>query len=81
MNSPSTKSPSSSGRLQNSLFTKAKDTNGLKTSTTFKPDTYCLRAQVVYNNAYHNSLGGKESRDVKRAVAKGINSNLKAVRN
>ncbi|MNY37516.1 hypothetical protein D3C86_1720850 [compost metagenome] len=52
-----------------------KSTGGLKTSTTFDADTYCLRAQVVYNTAWHE--GDKKLR---RAVDKGINSTVKAVR-
>ena len=55
-------------------------TSGLKTSTTLAPDTYCLRAQVVYNNDYHKDLPAKEQREVRRAVDKGINSIVKAVR-
>ncbi len=42
--------------------------------------TYCMSAQVVYNNSWHADLDKKEARNVKRAVAKSINSNLKAVR-
>jgi TRAP-type uncharacterized transport system, periplasmic component len=42
--------------------------------------TYCMSAQVVYNNSWHANLDTKEGRNVKRAVAKAINSNLKAVR-
>ena len=55
-------------------------TSGLKSSTTLAPDTYCLRAQVVYNNDYHKDLSAKEIRVVRRAVDKGINSVVKAVR-
>ncbi|MNZ19103.1 hypothetical protein D3C78_361270 [compost metagenome] len=55
-------------------------TAGLKTSTTLAPDTYCLRAQVVYNNEYHKDLDAKETRLVRRAVDKGINGIVKAVR-
>jgi hypothetical protein len=55
-------------------------TSGLKTSSTLSPDTYCLKAQVVYNNAYHASLPAKEQRAVRRAIDKGINSVVKAVR-
>lgn len=53
----------------------SKKTSGLKTSTFGSPDTYCLRAQVVYNNEWH--AGDKKLR---RAVDKGINSIVKAVR-
>lgn len=84
------------GEVNDSSFASAKDVNsnplytacsidnqaasGLKTSTTLSPDTYCLRAQVVYNNDYHKDLPAKEQRSVRRAVDKGINSIVKAVR-
>lgn len=68
----------------NPLYTNCSvDSNargGLKTSTTMAPDTYCLRAQVVYNNDYHSTLPAQEARMVRRAVDKGINSIVKAVR-
>lgn len=57
-----------------------KETSGLKTSTISTPDVYCLRAQVVYNNDWHKDAGGKEGKKLARAVAKGINSTVKAVR-
>jgi ABC-type amino acid transport substrate-binding protein len=53
----------------------SKATNGLKTDTFGSPDTYCLKAQIVYNNEWHQ--GDKKLR---RAVDKGINSVVKAVR-
>jgi hypothetical protein len=84
------------GEVNDSSFENAKDingnplytpcsvdskfTSGLKTSTLGSPDTYCLRAQVVYNNAYHAGLDKREAREVRRAVDKGINSTVKAVR-
>ncbi|WP_314408869.1 TAXI family TRAP transporter solute-binding subunit [Pseudomonas kuykendallii] len=84
------------GEVNDSSFENAKDANnnplyqhctvageatsGLKTSTTLAPDTYCLRAQVVYNNDYHKGLPPKEQREVRRAVDKGINGVVKAVR-
>lgn len=58
----------------------SKQTSGLKTDTFSSPDTYCLRAQIVYNNEFHKNLPAKQSREVRRAVDKGINSVLKAVR-
>jgi hypothetical protein len=57
-----------------------KQTSGLKTSTTLAPDTYCLRAQVVYNNDWHKAAGGKDGKKLRRSVDKGINSIVKAVR-
>ncbi|KII34884.1 hypothetical protein NL64_06390 [Pseudomonas fluorescens] len=54
--------------------------SGLESSTMGKPDTYCVRAQLVYNNAWHQGLSADDQRDVRRAVDKGINSTVKAVR-
>lgn len=84
------------GEIDESSFGKVKDSNdnplyftcelsskgdsGIKVDTWGKPDTYCVRAQVVYNNAYHSKLDPKEARVVKRAVMKGIDSNLKTLR-
>lgn len=84
------------GEVNDSSFANSKDANGnplyvqcvvdsastsgLKTSSTLSPDTYCLKAQVVYNNAYHASLPAKEQRATRRAIDKGINSVVKAVR-
>lgn len=53
----------------------SKLTNGLKTDTLGSPDTYCLKAQVVYNNAWH---GG--DRKLRKAIDKSINQVVKAVR-
>lgn len=61
--------------LYTACVTDDKQSNGLKASTFTAPDTYCLRAQVVYNNDWHQ--GDKKLR---RAVDKGINSVVKAVR-
>lgn len=52
-----------------------KQTSGLKTSTLGSPDTYCLRAQIAYNNEWHQG-----DRKLRKAVDKGINSIVKAVR-
>lgn len=55
--------------------------SGLETSTTMSsPDTYCLRAQIVFNNDYLAGLNAEEGRKVRRAVDKGINSMVKVVR-
>jgi hypothetical protein len=45
-----------------------------------KPDTYCLRAQIVFNNDYLKSMQPDEAKKVRRAVDKGINSVVKVVR-
>lgn len=68
----------------NPLYTKCNIASeaygGLKTSVFGRPETYCLRAQIVYNNDYHKDLDKADARKVRRAVDKGINSIVKAVR-
>lgn len=84
------------GEIDESSFATAKDlagnplyftceltetlTNGIKTGGWGKPDTYCMNATVVYNETYTDGLDKKQAREVKRAVARGINGTLKAVR-
>jgi hypothetical protein len=84
------------GEVDDNSFEDAKDLNnnplythcsvtkaqraGLPASTTFDPGTYCLKAQVVFNNDYLAQLDTKEARKVRKAVAKGINSTVKLVR-
>lgn len=79
------------GEINDSSFADAKDANGnplytactvgnkeasgLKIDTLGAADTYCVRAQVVYNNEWHQS-----DRKLRKAVDKGINSIVKAVR-
>jgi hypothetical protein len=56
-------------------------TSGLEGPGTFSDvKTYCLRAQVVFNNAYLTGLDEAETTAVRRAVDKGINSTVKVVR-
>lgn len=66
----------------NPLYSKCEvaETSGLKTSTMTKPDTYCMRAQVVFNNAYLVPLAPADAKKVRRAIDKGINSTVKVVR-
>lgn len=68
----------------NPLYTKCvlsdEDASGLKTDTVFKPDTLCLRAQVVYNNAMFDGMDKKEARALRKVVNKSINTNLNAFR-
>lgn len=52
-----------------------KEASGLKVDTIGSADTYCLRAQIVYNTAWHQG-----DRKLRRSVDKGINSIVKAVR-
>lgn len=84
------------GEVNDSSFKDAKDANnnplytqctiakdarsGLAIDTTLEPDTYCLKAQIVFNNAYLADLDPAEAKKVRRAVDKGINSTVKAVR-
>jgi hypothetical protein len=79
------------GEIEDSSFQSSKDTNGnplyvkceinskqtsgLRTSTFSDPDTYCLKAQVVYNNDWHQG-----DRKLRRAIDKSINGVVKAVR-
>jgi hypothetical protein len=39
-----------------------------------------MNATVVYNETYTDGLEKKQAREVKRAIARGINGTLKAVR-
>lgn len=63
----------------NPLYTECSvgkaESNGIKLDTFGSASTYCLRAQVVYNNEWH---GG--DRKLRKAVDKGINSIVKASR-
>lgn len=84
------------GEIDESSFAKAKDTdgnqlyytckldekmtNGIKTTGWRDPATYCMKAVVVYNEAYTDGLDKKQAREVKRAVARGINGTLKTVK-
>ena len=55
--------------------------SGLKSSNSFKdPRTYCLRAQVAFNNAYLTGLDDALAKKVRRAVDKGVNGVVKVVR-
>lgn len=69
----------------NDLYTQCKipkgKTSGLERSNSMSDqNTYCLRAQVVFNNAYLAGLDEAETTTVRRAVDKGINSTVKVVR-
>jgi len=84
------------GEVNDDSFENAKDANnnplythcevdkesrsGLDTSTTGKPDTYCLRAQIVFNNEYLKGLAPGDVKKVRQSVDKGINSIVKVVR-
>lgn len=56
-------------------------TSGLKTDNTVSDqETYCVRAQIVYNTDYHKAVGGDEGKALKRTINKAIASTVKAVR-
>ena len=81
------------GEVDESNFTKAKDYNGnqlytaceikagdtgpLKTDTYLKPDTLCMRAQVVFNNEFLSSYADEEQRALRKAVMQGTNQILR----
>lgn len=84
------------GEVNDDSFAAAKDANGnplysqctavkgqrsgLNTSTTLDPDTYCLTAQIVFNNDAVANLDKAEAKKIRKAVAKGINGFVKLVR-
>jgi len=84
------------GEVDDDSFTAAKDANanplythcsvvkgqrsGLNTSTTLDPDTYCLTAQIVFNNDALVGLDKDSAKKIRKAVAKGVNSTVKLVR-
>jgi len=81
------------GEVDESSFTNAKDYNGnqlytscaikngdtgpLKTDTWGKPDTLCMRAQVVFNNEFLASYAETEQRALRKAVMQGTNQILR----
>lgn len=58
----------------------SRKTSGLDTSTFGDPDTYCMKAQVVYNNEFHADMERKQGRAFRRAVDKSINGIVKVIR-
>lgn len=84
------------GEVNDTSFADAKDANanplyfacevvkaqrsGLDTSTVGNPDTYCLTAQIVFNNEALAGLDKAEAKKIRKAVAKGVNSTVKLVR-
>jgi len=84
------------GEVKDSDFDKAKDangnplyfrcelndksTNGIKTDTWGKPDTYCMQAQVVYNLDFLDDMDKKEARKLSRIVNDTIADAVRAVR-
>lgn len=75
------------GEINESSFTKAKDYNDnvlyteceikkgdtgpIATDTWGKPDTLCMRAQVVFNNDYVNAMPDADQRVMRKAVMQG----------
>lgn len=84
------------GEVNDDSFATAKDANanplyshcsvvkaqrsGLGTSTITDPDTYCLTAQIVFNNEALANVDKTEAKKIRKAVAKGVNSTVKLVR-
>lgn len=84
------------GEVNDDSFAAAKDANanplythcsvvkaqrgGLATSTLTDPDTYCLSAQIVFNNESLAGVDKAEAKKIRKAVAKGVNSTVKLVR-
>lgn len=84
------------GEVNDDSFANAKDANanplysqcsvvkaqrsGLGTSTVTDPDTYCLTAQIVFNNDSLAGLDKDAAKKIRKAVAKGVNSTVKLVR-
>lgn len=84
------------GEVNDDSFAAAKDANanalytpcsvvkaqrsGLGTSTITDPDTYCLTAQIVFNNEALANVDKTEAKKIRKAVAKGVNSTVKLVR-
>lgn len=66
--------------LYTSCEISSKQSSGIAVDTVGAADTYCVRAQVVYNNDYHKTLAKEDARKVSRMVSKGINSEVKTVR-
>lgn len=56
-------------------------TNGMETSTTFaSPDTYCLKAQVVYNNAIFEGMDEEQATVLQTVMDKTIVQNVRQQR-
>jgi hypothetical protein len=81
------------GEINESNFAKAMDYNGtqlyteceiqksdtgpLKVDTYLKPDTLCMRAQVVFNNDYVNAMADTDQRAMRKAVMQGTSQVLR----
>jgi hypothetical protein len=63
----------------NPLYTKCKveKTNGIKTDTWGDPVTYCVRAQVVYNNEIFTDMPAKDARELRKSMDKAIVQNIR----
>lgn len=79
------------GEIDVNAFKKVKDSNGnplyvtcevlqangIETSTHLKPDTYCLRAQFVYNNAFFEGFNEDDAELIQTVVDKAIVRNVR----
>jgi len=68
------------GQLYSTCELTDKQTNGLKTSTRLKPDTYCVNAQIVYNNELFDGLDKKDVRLLRKSLDKAIVQNVRQQR-
>jgi hypothetical protein len=68
------------GQLYSTCELTDKQTNGLKTATTFKPDTFCVNAQIVYNNELFEGLDKKDARLLRKSLDKAIVQNVRQQR-
>lgn len=69
-------------RNGNPLYAQCKitNTNGIKDNKSMfsgDPVTYCVRAQVVYNNALFEGMETKQARDLRKAIDKSIVQNVR----
>lgn len=68
------------GQLYSTCELTSKQTNGLKTSTSLKPDTFCVNAQIVYNNELFDGLEKKDARLLRKSLDKAIVQNVRQQR-
>ena len=62
------------------LYTKCKvgATNGIKADGSWTdPETYCVHAQIVYNNAIFEDMDKAQARDIRKALDKSIVQNVR----
>lgn len=69
------------GQLYSVCEIDSSQTNGLETSNRFgKPDTYCVNAQVVYNNELFEGMDEKDATKLQTVLDKAIVQNVRQLR-